>query len=271
MISPHGVDNLLFPIRLLGMTGLSGIGEWKSATFDSVTPFEIAVLAGLYVFLSRGVRLPWIRLLVLLGLVHLSLQHVRHQVLFGVVAPLVLAAPLADAFKGERSGSDPIEPAARPAALVLGALLAVLVCALMLARLSLPVVRVDGETSPVSALAHVPAPLAAEPVFNDYGFGGYLAFKGVKPFIDGRAELFGDRFLGVYDAMSHAQRCALRANFDRYGVDWTLLDPHSPVVSLLDVAPGWRRLYTDPIAVVQAYDPASNSGASRIPGPPCPT
>jgi len=28
------------------------------------------------------------------------------------------------------------------------------------------------------------------PVFNDYPFGGFLIFNGIKTFIDGRAELY---------------------------------------------------------------------------------
>jgi hypothetical protein len=31
----------------------------------------------------------------------------------------------------------------------------------------------------------------AGPILNDYDFGGYLDFVGIPPFIDGRAELYG--------------------------------------------------------------------------------
>ena len=45
---------------------------------------------------------------------------------------------------------------------------------------------------PTAALAAVEAAHVTGPILNDYGFGGYLAFAGVPPFIDGRAELYGD-------------------------------------------------------------------------------
>ena len=51
-------------------------------------------MAALYVSLTRGVRVPMLRLLLLLGLLHLGLQHARHQMLFGVVGSLLFAGPL---------------------------------------------------------------------------------------------------------------------------------------------------------------------------------
>ena len=45
----------------------------------------------------------------------------------------------------------------------------------------------------------MPAALRAQPVLNQYDFGGYLIFKGVKVFVDGRTDLYGDAFLANYD------------------------------------------------------------------------
>ena len=33
------------------------------------------------------------------------------------------------------------------------------------------------------------------PVLNNYDFGGYLIFFGVKVFVDGRTDMYGDAFL----------------------------------------------------------------------------
>ena len=35
-------------------------------------------------------------------------------------------------------------------------------------------------------------------MLNAYSFGGYLIYAGVKPFIDGRADMFGGEFMGLY-------------------------------------------------------------------------
>ena len=73
-------------------------------------------------------------------------------------------------------------------------------------------VREDIFTSPGAAFAHVPASLAAMPVLNEYNFGGFLIFNGVRPFIDGRADMYGDKFLEDYAELITAESCAHRAN-----------------------------------------------------------
>jgi hypothetical protein len=246
LITPHGIEGLLFPLNIMGMKILPGIVEWRSADFSRFGPFEIALLAALFVMLWRGVKVPLIRLIVLLGLLHLGLHQVRQQMVLGVVGVLLLAEPLGQVLKPEPS---PFLPAlgARPA-MAVAALLAALLAA---TRLGTPIVRTDGPTSPVTALAHTPASLRAQPVFNDYGMGGYLIFAGVKPFIDGRADMYGDTFVEDYFA-ADSDPDRLQRTLDHYGVAWTILDPHGASAAALDRSPGWKRLYADRFAVVHA-------------------
>lgn len=100
----------------------------------------------------------------------------------------------------------------------------------------------------------MPATLRALPVLNDYAFGGYLIFSGVKPFIDSRAELYGEAALETYAALVKPDSALLRTTIRRYGIRWSILSPASPVVAELDAMPGWRRLYADRFAVVQVRD-----------------
>ena len=82
------------------------------------------------------------------------------------------------------------------------------------------------------------------------GFGGYLIFRGVAPFIDGRAELYGDTFLDRYLAAERGGADALATLLDSYGITWTLLAPQQAATSRLDSLPGWHRVYADAIAVI---------------------
>lgn len=98
----------------------------------------------------------------------------------------------------------------------------------------------------------MPPALAAQPVFNEYSFGGYLIYAGIRPFIDGRADLYGPVFMRAYDAATSPNRAALEDLFRTYGVRWTLLQPGSSAVQILDLMPHWCRLYSDEVAVVHA-------------------
>ncbi len=235
------------------MSNLGLISEWRSADFGTLTPFELALLAAIYISLARGVRVSMIRLLVLLGLLHLGLHHARHQLLFGIVGSLIFAEPLGRALSAGRSVVP--KPATgwsfAPGAVILAAMVA-----LTLVRFTNPATGPDAARFPGEALAHVPPDLAATPVLNDYSFGAYLIFRSVPPFIDSRADLYGDAFLSEYRELMQPDRPRLAEAIARRGIKWMILAAGSPVADAMEATPGWRRIYSDKIAAVFSRDEA---------------
>jgi hypothetical protein len=226
------------------MQGLGHIGEWQASDFSQISPFAIALLTALFVLGSGKLKVPAVRLLILVGLVWLALAHGRHQMLLGVTAPILLAAALARAWPAKHQNS----PVLFAAFATLGFVV------LVAARLAMPVMRGDDPVSPASALAHVPRFVRETPVLNDYSFGGYLIWNGVKPFIDSRADLYGGIFLQKYADITAPDQDALTAALAFYHVRWTIFSAQAPVVKLLDATPGWHRFYADKLAVVHVHD-----------------
>jgi hypothetical protein len=248
LVTPFGWHGLTFSFQLLSMKQLGSIEEWHATDFQTVQPIELALMTVLYVCLSRGVRVPVLRLVVLLGLLHLALQHTRQQMLAGVVGALILAEPL-----GRGLGVMPVSGVTPNRSRILLVACFLAPAALLTAlRMSQPVVRVDGVSSPVTALEHVPGELAGSPVLNDYGFGGYLIFQGIRPFIDGRADMYGDAFLTDYAEIMRPDRALLARTLDERGIRWTILRAASPALEVMDTLPGWHRLFADKVAVVHA-------------------
>lgn len=245
-ITPFGPDSLIFPLKLMGLGGLAHIGEWQAADFSTITPLEIALLAGIFVIASRGIKIPLIRLLLLLGLLHFALKHVRHETILAVVAPLLLAEPLA---KGLNEGTKKTGAAAPLHPMIAGAL-GLLFAAGLILRLSLPIARTDDAMTPRTALAHVPSGLKQLPLLNDYAFGGYLIFSGIKPLIDSRADLHGDAFLKTYAKLKAGDGAALAHTLETHRIRWALLEPHTPLTTALSAMPGWQQIYSDNTAAV---------------------
>jgi hypothetical protein len=247
LLTPHGIDGLIFPFKLLSLSALSGVQEWAASDFTRLEPLEMAILAGLAVCLGRGVKLPPVRLGVLLLLFHMALQHTRHQLLLGVVGGLILAEPLAVAMGQNLRAQKARLRWAVPAAVAVAAL-----C--LAGRLAAPLVRTDGPAAPIKALAAVPAAVRATPVLNEYGMGGYLIWQGVPVFVDGRTDFYGDRFLADYYAATAPNKAALDRLIDRWKFGWTILSPANPLVAVLDQRPGWHRIYSNRYAVVHVRD-----------------
>jgi len=252
LINPYGVEALFLPSRLMSVENLSRISEWRPQDFSHIGTMELALLTLLGLTLTRPFAMPPIRAALLLALVAMALQHSRHQMLLGILAPMLLARPIATAIHAGRVVVEEWRrlvrvafPATVAAALAIGGV-----------RLLTPIEPIDGATTPISALSAVPLELRRKPVLNDYGFGGFLIFEHVRPFIDARVELYGDGMLSLYDKLRCGDREAVEEALKRYDIAWTIFAPDNRIVAALDREPGWRRLYADATAVVHVRDTA---------------
>lgn len=246
VLTPGGINGLLFPIQLMAMPALYQIDEWQPLPLNSLQPLLIGGGATLFILMTRGARVkPW-RLLTVLVLTYLALAQARHAMLLAIIGPLLLAEPLAAALQEPpRNGKATTRP---------GFLFTFLLLLIAGARLIWPIPELDNPATPQAALAQVPEELRHSPVLNDYRFGGYLIFRDVAPFIDGRAELYGQKFLNQYMRIASGDSRTLKAALGRYHIRWTLLAPASPAATAMDHMPGWRRIYADPVAVVHVLE-----------------
>jgi hypothetical protein len=249
LVNPYGVEALVFPFRLTSMENLSLISEWQSQDFSHLGPMELSLLALLGLTLTRPFAMPPIRAALLVGLVAMALHHSRHQLLLGILAPMLLAGPIAAAIGARRVGEEGRSVVRFALAVTVAVALAISV-----ARFMAPIAQVDGRAAPISALKAVPPELVLKPVLNQYGFGGYLIWSHVRPFIDGRADMYGGAMLGLYGKLNAGDRAAVEDTLKHYDIAWTIFAPDNRIVAILDHEPGWRRLYADPTAVVHVRD-----------------
>jgi hypothetical protein len=266
-LTPYGPEMFLVTYRTLSLgEALSIVVEWRPQDFGRLGAFEVSLLFGIGYALHSGLTLPPLRILALLGLLHLALWQTRHADLLALLGPLFLAAPLAS-WMASRNVIQQQSTAARAAvlapsmiaAMILAVAATSVVWMLMWGRNIAP----HAQNTPSAAVAA--ASIAhAGPVLNDYRFGGYLDYIGIAPFIDGRAEVYGrDLMLRHHNAISLQDIPGFLRLLDQYRIQVTLLAPSTPAIGLLDRLPEWRRVYADEIAVVHKRQP----GASAQPSP----
>jgi len=252
--TPAGIDGLIFPFYVNNLALLKHLNEWQPADFSGFSGLEAILLATLFVLLVRPVRIPPVRLILLLGVLHLTLQHTRQEIVLVVVGVLLLAEPIGRAWTTTASAAPGFRNARDSAPII--ALLSLLAAGLSAYRIAVPVVRADSAAIPVTALRHVPRQLRDQPVFNDYGFGGSLILAGIRPYIDGRSDMYGDPFTLDYFAIAQGDVDRWRAANAKWHFRWTILPPRSKLVPLLDHDPAWRRIYADDTAVIHHAVPA---------------
>lgn len=247
-LTPHGVQGFLYPFQVSGMNVVGVIDEWRATNLEDDRLFiAVAILVwGLVALRWRYIHPPRIALLAVLTA--MAFAHARHQMPFAIVAALMIGPLLAG-----QAGEIHRREALSRRSLWLGA---TAVAALLIAvRAALPFVHKDNVAFPISAIGRVPASLRSQPVLNGYSFGGPLILAGVRPYIDGRADMYGDDFTLDYVAMLRGDIARFRRADQRWRFGWTILPPNVRLVARLDREPGWRRLYADKWAVVHVRTP----------------
>jgi hypothetical protein len=244
--TPYGWNALLASKKILSLgSALPLIMEWRPADFGTLGAFELCLLLGIGLSLYRGATLPPMRIVLLLGLVHMALAQSRAADNLAMVAPLILAAPLA-----RRIGGAATANVTQPWRDALFAGVAIVLAAGTFAYASVHRFEPDLRGSPVAAVTELKK-LNVTRVFNDYDFGGYLIYAGVPTFIDGRTELYGEKFVADQNAASSlVEPENLFRLLDEYKIEATLMRTQSAATKLLDHIDGWQKVYADDIATV---------------------
>jgi hypothetical protein len=245
--TPFGVDSLLVTRKIFALgPHLTSIKEWEAFSFQTHTILGMTLLAGIGALLILRPRFRAARIAFMLFVLYLALTYGRNLELLALVMPSLLVSGLA-----ARLATRPA--AARPQALRLNPVfasgLAVMVaglCGLSVWRQPEPRAANRPEAALAFARDHG---LDREPVFNEYGFGGYLITQDIKTFVDGRAELFPRAVFDDYDAVTSMSGDALET-LDRYRIGWILLPPGSATAKILSLSQAWTIIYEDNVALI---------------------
>ena len=230
-INANGVEGALHPLRFTQLKMLPLIDEWKPSSLDT-TPFFFGALAVTLALMAwKRPRLPLARWLLLAALFGLAMLQVRHQAMFAIVAAIILP-------EGFARGHRQLPGAERQ----LGWIAAGGAIMLVVARALMPLDPPENEANPWKLIAAVPPQLRNQPVLNGYSMGGPLILSGIRPYIDGRGDMYGDELVLGYARIVHGDRKALDQAVQRWKIRWAMLPKDSKLVPVLDHDAGWRLL-----------------------------
>jgi hypothetical protein len=267
LATPHGFSLILYPIQTVASDAQQRlIVEWFSPDFHQfyLRPFELMVLLLIAGFALRPPSLYEV-LLSLAGLA-LALQSVRNLALFVAAATPVLINGYSEYWKEVSKARGwkltlPTQP-----------IFAVVTAVVLLAIVLTTLVHIAGETSPShqQTLTATTYPvgaadwLAAHPdvgtrMYNQYGWGGYLAYRfypqpNRRVFIFGEAALMGDDLLNRYEDVQ-TLRPDWKQILDQCQVDYIVYNRGEALANVLAGDPAWRLVYSDSVAVIYVRGP----------------
>jgi hypothetical protein len=237
-INGNGIEGVLHPLRFTQLEMLPLIDEWKPSN-PRTTPFSYGVLAvTLALIVWKRPRVHWVRWLLLAALLGLALLQVRHQSTLAIVAAMLLPAGFA------RSRREADEPSWKWVILGGAGLLVGF-------RAMMPIELPENDANPWKLIAAVPADLRSQPVLNGYSMGGPLILSGIRPFVDGRGDMYGDDLVIGFSKMSKGDAKTLRDAVQRWNIRWAIVPNDSKgLVKLLEGTPGWRRIHRDKVGAI---------------------
>jgi hypothetical protein len=262
LATPHGFSLYLYPFQTQGSVAQQKlIVEWFSPDFHQtyLRPFEAMVFILIAGFALRRPRLY--EFLLSMAALGLALQSVRHVALFVAAATPVVIGSYSDYWK-ELAGSRgwKLSLPARPLFATITAVVLVFVFLVALVKIDSdinPTVqkKLDAESYPIAAADWLAAhPEVGTHMYNQYGWGGYLAYRfypdpNRKVFIFGEAELMGDPLLNQYNDVQNL-RPDWKAILDQYRVDYVIFNKGAALSNVLATQPEWTIAYQDDVAVI---------------------
>jgi hypothetical protein len=118
-----------------------------------------------------------------------------------------------------------------------------------------PIEPRESAVNPVRAFAAIPKELRVQPVLNEYSFGGPLIVRGIKVYMDGRTDLYGDDYFREYLRVWRGDPAAFERAERKCGFCWTMFPPDNKrLIALLDHRAGWKRFYSDKYAIHHVHD-----------------
>ena len=249
-ITPYGTRVAASPFEFAFSLPLNiaNIQEWQAMPFHEIIGKAFLLLLVLIVVAQITLNLRWRveELLLFLFGTTMACLHVRFLLVFVPFATPLVARILA-------LWVPPYEPAKDK--LFLNAALMILVIAVVIYFFpsGADLQRRIAKTFPVAAVDYLARNDVPGPMFNNYGFGGYLVWsRGPehKVFIDGRGDIYErGGVLSDYLHISRLEPGALSV-LRSYGIQSCLLQRDEPLSTVLSASPDWRRIYVDNVVAL---------------------
>lgn len=265
LFNPSGVRMYSYPFETLtSQAMMKFIEEWRTPNFHELMfqPLALLVLAVVSALALSRKRIGFVQLMLLVSTGWAMLRSGRNAPFFVLVAVPLLAEHGWDWLTSQPWGQWLTKPEKRSVGADARVKVALNVLLLVVAPLTLAFVRVqrtvanqppvEAQKFPAAAVEFMRVHRPAQPIYNEYHWGGYLIWKlypDYRVFIDGRADVYGDAFFAEFMA-THAGESNWQESLNKYDVRTVLIRPDASLASLLRQDQRWQKVFEDGQSVI---------------------
>lgn len=242
-INPYGYKMLLYPIsNMLDTTMLSSIVEWQSPNFH--TPEGIVIYCIIMyitcVLILHPKKISLLELTLYGAFIYLSLKSIR-QISYCVIAlfPIIIYRPL-DFLKINKDDTKNI----------MNFIVIIMTCLFigLFSMIQLNKPDLDLQLYPSKEAMTKIEELEPNRMLNDYDWGGYFIKEfsdtNIKPFIDGRADIFSKVSMNDYSKLYYLIP-GWEEILTKYNFDTIIMKPNSVLINELLKTQDWELYFED--------------------------
>jgi hypothetical protein len=266
-LTPYGPKLLIHPFKVMKLWIVPYIAEWQPAVFGQLASASLFVLIGLWILIQifRTSKPSLFELALPFVFTVLSLSQIRQAPLAAIALCASMAPQLNDVcstlltllrskIKTGKLASKASQDLG-PIQYVVNGMLAIVGVIGMVILLNGKLDRQLKQMDPMighSAIDFLAKRPQSGPIFNDYGYGGYLTWRlwpEQQAFIDGRADMYSDQFAKDYVEIIFGKP-DWKPRFDRYRFNTVVIGREGALRQLLLAEDEFSEVFSDDKVVV---------------------
>jgi hypothetical protein len=252
-INPAGVRIFTYPFQTLFDPAMQKyIQEWFSPDFHNLIwqPFALMILALIGTGMIGNHRISITRIILTLGFGFAALRSARHVPLFAIVVIPVLAEQVSSMIKIKPTEQAP----SRLLRWLNTILISVIALIMILSLFQLPGKQQEAETInyPKAAVEWMVKNKPQGKLFNSYNWGGYLIWR-LYPecpvYIDGRADLYGGKFITNYFDI-YSAKSGWEEKLNQENIQLVIVEPDAKLAESLQQSSEWKISFEDKVSLI---------------------
>jgi len=253
--NPFGYSLLWFPFQVSSAVFSQNIDEWKAPNLQVMWYVRVWLIMLGILIASQGKRISWVWRLLLVFFLYQALGHIRHLSIAAMFLAPWTAMSIRDLFmntKIQKPNEDEVSLSSYSGPLL------IVISFLLLFNLSImqPVwwknftarsftLSENYSQGAISYLKKHGYP--GKHLLNEYSWGGFLLFSLEPPpkvFIDGRADMYGEKVFVDYGKLTYVKP-DIDQILAKYSIDWILYPKDSDLIRYMSTNPEWEQVYSD--------------------------
>lgn len=243
IINPKGIKMLIYPImNMSDRLMLTTIDEWRCPDLKDIPdlPIFLAIGVVIIIFIIIKEEIDLFDIIISIAFIYLTLKSVRFVALLVIaVTPIVLK------YVPKGKDTDIIKVLKYPFILII-IIMAIFNCNIIksLNKCSIDTKYLPSEKSIEFIKKEKPARM-----LNSYTWGGYLIYKNIPVFIDGRADLYSKNIYPDYIHIDYI-RNDFKSLLNKYEFDVIMYPKDSKLNLYLSDSKDFKLIYSDSITVI---------------------